>query len=88
MLSSYAIGPISLVCTIALCWVFILSNFEGNPVMSTTKHHTPKSPEEHPSSDERLDEALDETFPASDPIAVDPDEDDEDGHQGKHKKSR
>ncbi|MEM5341704.1 hypothetical protein [Paraburkholderia azotifigens] len=56
--------------------------------MSTSKQHTPKTPEEHSSSDERLDEALDETFPASDPIAVDPDEDDEDREQGKQKKSR
>ncbi|HWT38827.1 MAG TPA: hypothetical protein VN289_21245 [Paraburkholderia sp.] len=55
--------------------------------MSTSKQHTPKTPNEHPSSDERLDEALDETFPASDPIAVDPDEDDEDRHV-KQKKPR
>lgn len=37
---------------------------------------TTKPPVSHPieSSDERLDEALAETFPASDPIAVDPTE--------------
>lgn len=37
---------------------------------------TAKPPVSHPveSSDERLDEALSETFPASDPIAVDPTE--------------
>lgn len=56
--------------------------------MSTSKHPTPMAPDKHPSSDERLDEALDETFPASDPIAVDPDEDDDDNRQGKQKKSR
>ena len=56
--------------------------------MSTSKHPNPKAPDTHPSSDERLDAALDETFPASDPIAVDPDEDDDDNRQGKQKKSR
>jgi hypothetical protein len=56
--------------------------------MSTSKQHTPKTPDDHPSSDDRLDEALDETFPASDPIAVDPHEDDEENRQGKHKKPR
>ena len=59
--------------------------------MSTSKHPSPKPATEHPSSDDRLDEALDETFPASDPIAIDPDEDDEhdaDSHHGKQKKSR
>lgn len=57
--------------------------------MSTSKHPTPKSTDTHPSSDERLDEALDETFPASDPIAVDPDQDDDDAsRKGKQKKSR
>lgn len=37
---------------------------------------TVKPPASHPveSTDERLDEALTETFPASDPIAVDPTE--------------
>lgn len=56
--------------------------------MSTSKHPTPKSTDTHPSSDERLDEALDETFPASDPIAVHPDQDDDESRQGKQKKSR
>ncbi|WP_180728194.1 hypothetical protein [Paraburkholderia sp. PGU19] len=57
--------------------------------MSTSKHPTPKSTDTHPSSDERLDEALDETFPASDPIAVDPDQDEDDAsRKGKQKKSR
>lgn len=55
--------------------------------MSKSKHPTPKPPEQHPSSDDRLDEALDETFPASDPIAIDPDEDDKDSRSGKQKKS-
>lgn len=35
--------------------------------MSSSK---PKSPQ--PSQDDALDEALEETFPASDPIAIDP----------------
>ena len=56
--------------------------------MSTSKQPTPKTPDEHSSSDDRLDEALDETFPASDPIAVDPDEEDEDSQQGKQRKPR
>ena len=62
--------------------------FVAEQVMSTSKHPSPKSPSEHPSSDERLDEALEESFPASDPIAVDPDDDDEDDRTGKQKKSR
>lgn len=32
----------------------------------------PSTPEPHATVEDRLDEALDETFPASDPIAVDP----------------
>ena len=55
--------------------------------MSMSKPKTSKAPEEHQSSEDRLDEALDETFPASDPIAIDPDKDDEDDRQDK-KKSR
>ena len=39
--------------------------------MSTSKPHPPQSPDP---SEERLDEALEETFPASDPISVEPDE--------------
>ncbi len=39
--------------------------------MSTSKPNTPKPPL---TEDQRLDEALEETFPASDPIAVDPHE--------------
>ncbi|AUT52037.1 hypothetical protein C2L66_09335 [Paraburkholderia caribensis] len=66
----------------------LTSIYVAEPVMSTSKHPNPKAPDTHPSSDERLDEALDETFPASDPIAVDPDEDDDDNRQGKQKKSR
>ena len=34
----------------------------------------PSTPEPHAPVEDRLDEALDETFPASDPIAVDPEE--------------
>lgn len=34
-------------------------------------HTQPPLPRRTKSSDERLDEALDQTFPASDPIAVD-----------------
>ncbi|MBP0589064.1 hypothetical protein J8I87_04880 [Paraburkholderia sp. LEh10] len=55
--------------------------------MSTSKAKTPKA-QEHQSADERLDEALDETFPASDPIAVDPEADDDAGKPGKEKKTR
>ncbi|MDB5367397.1 MAG: hypothetical protein JWM77_3324 [Rhodospirillales bacterium] len=36
-----------------------------------------KTPDEKKHKDELLDEALQETFPASDPIAVDPDEDED-----------
>jgi hypothetical protein len=38
---------------------------------------TPRAPEPKPANaaDDRLDEALEETFPASDPIAVHPEED-------------
>jgi hypothetical protein len=39
--------------------------------MSKPKPHAPPSGE---TAEDRLDEALDETFPASDPIAVDPTE--------------
>jgi hypothetical protein len=42
--------------------------FSGEAVMSTVQ---PPAPHPVESSDERLDEALCETFPASDPIAVD-----------------
>lgn len=41
--------------------------------MSTSK---PKAQEPLQTPDDRLDEALNETFPASDPIAIHPDEDD------------
>jgi hypothetical protein len=43
----------------------------------------PKPPDPQPveSAEDRLDEALDETFPASDPIAVDPAEPPEDKHK-------
>jgi hypothetical protein len=54
-------------------------------VMSMSKPKTSKTHEEHQSSEDRLDEALEETFPASDPIAIDPDEDDEDDRQEKNK---
>lgn len=37
--------------------------------MSKPKHNAPPPVE---TAEDRLDEALDETFPASDPIAVDP----------------
>jgi hypothetical protein len=37
--------------------------------MSKPKPHAPEPAE---AAEDRLDEALDETFPASDPIAVDP----------------
>lgn len=39
--------------------------------MSTAQ---PRTPEPAEPADERLDEALEETFPASDPIAVNPTE--------------
>jgi hypothetical protein len=39
----------------------------------TPKHPQPATPS--PTPEQMLDEALDETFPASDPIAVHPDED-------------
>ncbi|WP_181969776.1 hypothetical protein [Paraburkholderia sp. DHOC27] len=39
--------------------------------MSKPKPHAPEPVE---TADDRLDEALDETFPASDPIAIDADE--------------
>ncbi|SIT36486.1 conserved hypothetical protein [Paraburkholderia piptadeniae] len=56
--------------------------------MSNTKPKAPKPAEEPHTTEDRLDEALEETFPASDPIAVDPDEPDEGSHQRKQKKSR
>lgn len=37
-------------------------------------------------SERNLDEALEETFPASDPIAVKPDKDDSEGQAGKERK--
>lgn len=55
--------------------------------MSNTKPKAPKPAEEPHTTEERLDEALEETFPASDPIAVDPEEAKESSHHGKHKKS-
>ena len=43
--------------------------------------HTTRAPEPEPEpadpTDDRLDEALEETFPASDPIAVHPEEDED-----------
>ena len=55
------------------------SDWNWSRIMSTAKP-TPKPPDPHPveSAEDRLDEALDETFPASDPIAVDPAEPPED----------
>jgi hypothetical protein len=55
--------------------------------MTKAKRNTPKAQEAPQSAEERLDEALEETFPASDPIAVDPEEANEADHQDK-KKSR
>ncbi len=46
-------------------------HFPTESDMSTAQ---PRTPEPAESADERLDEALEETFPASDPIAVDPTE--------------
>jgi hypothetical protein len=44
--------------------------------MSTTPKHPPKTPQTPaPTPEDPLDEALDETFPASDPIAIHPDKD-------------
>lgn len=42
-----------------------------------SKPKAPASSQNPSTADERLDEALDESFPASDPIAIDPDEGDE-----------
>jgi hypothetical protein len=43
---------------------------------TTPKQHPPHAPPPPPPSSEKmLDEALEETFPASDPIAVHPDKD-------------
>lgn len=41
----------------------------SKPKHSVPPHHAPSPVEK---DEDRLDEALDETFPASDPIAVDP----------------
>lgn len=54
----------------ALCWVFHF--FERSAIMSKAK---PPPPEPADPTDDRLDEALEETFPASDPVAVHPEED-------------
>jgi hypothetical protein len=43
---------------------------KAESVMSTSKQTAPQPPL---TEEQRLDEALDETFPASDPIAVRPD---------------
>jgi hypothetical protein len=51
--------------------------------MSKPKSQIPKPAE---STDERLDEALEETFPASDPIAVDPEKTKEDQDPAREKK--
>jgi hypothetical protein len=50
---------------------------------STPKQPTPDTPALH--TEERLDEALDETFPASDPIAVHPDDSENDKSSKKRK---
>jgi hypothetical protein len=42
-----------------------------------SKPKAPASNEELKTAEDRLDEALEESFPASDPIAIDPDESDE-----------
>lgn len=45
--------------------------------MTSKKHpesHAAEKPPSAESTESRLDEALEESFPASDPIAVDPDE--------------
>ncbi len=53
-------------------------------IMSASK---PKAPP--PASEDALDEALEETFPASDPIAVEPDRDRRDsGEAGKDGKKK
>jgi hypothetical protein len=49
----------------ALCWLRPFSHPEN--AMSASK---PKSPP--PQQEDPLDEALEETFPASDPISIDP----------------
>ncbi|MFM0052234.1 hypothetical protein [Caballeronia grimmiae] len=40
--------------------------------MTQSPHDAPNKPAQPASDDDLLDEALDETFPASDPIAVHP----------------
>ena len=42
------------------------------PSRADTTKKEPAAPEAPPSEDDLLDEALEETFPASDPIAVHP----------------
>ncbi|WEY37375.1 hypothetical protein [Paraburkholderia sp. SUR17] len=51
------------------------------PAPFTPQPGRPQPDAAHPveSADERLDEALEETFPASDPIAVDPTEPEDKG---------
>jgi hypothetical protein len=54
----------------ALCWLF--DNVQAESDMSTSKAKAQQQAEL--TAEQRLDEALEETFPASDPIAVDTDE--------------
>lgn len=56
----------------ALCW--IADSLLTEHVMTSKKHpetHRAETPTPAESEDSRLDEALEESFPASDPIAVD-----------------
>src|SRR6202007_3101122 len=53
------------------CAMLTVPRSRAEQAMSKPK---PSTPEPHAPVEDRLDEALDETFPASDPIAVDPEE--------------
>jgi hypothetical protein len=61
----------------------MLQAVESNTEHVMSKPKAPASSEAPHTAEDRLDEALDETFPASDPIAIDPDEDDEDKNSQK-----
>jgi hypothetical protein len=73
--ASLAVRPIVGGFGFALCWT--IDTFEAEHVMSKPKPHAPDAkvkgaePLAESVDSRRLDEALEESFPASDPIAVD-----------------
>lgn len=60
-------------------------NLRPEDTMTQSPHDAPNKPAQPASDDDLLDEALDETFPASDPIAVHPERKSKDDGQAPRK---